>query len=114
MEIIWSQASLQHLKDIAEYVANKFGQQTAIKTLEKIQKKANGLCKFPESGLLNRKYSTPEYTVHHVTIAPNVLYYMVYPDAIVIAVIVHTKQSPTTVDKILKNFLEHYEHKKSR
>lgn len=36
---------------------------------------------------------------------------MVYPDAIVIGVIVHQKQSPKTVNEILKRFLEHYERK---
>ena len=109
MEVIWSQAALRHLKDIAEYVADNFGQRVAIRSIEKIQKKANALAKFPESGVLDRKYSTKEYTVHHFTIAPNVVYYMLYPNAIVIGVIVHTKQSPKTVDEILRNFLEHYE-----
>ncbi len=109
MEVIWSQTALRHLTDIAEYVADNFGQRVAIRSIEKIQKKANALAKFPESGVLDRKYSTKEYSVHHFTIAPNVVYYMLYPDAVVIGVIVHTKQSPKTVDKILKNFLEHYE-----
>ncbi len=109
MEVIWSQSALRHLADIAEYVADNFRQRVAIKSVERIQKKANRLVNFPESGILDRKYSTEEYTVHHFTLDPNVVYYMLYPDAIVIGVIVHTKQSPKTVDKILKNFLEHYE-----
>ena len=109
MEVIWSDMSLQHMKGIAQYVADNFGQKTAVDSLLRIQKKANGLVKFPEQGVLERKYSTNEYTVHHINVDPNVIYYMVYPDAIVIGVIVHQKQSPKTVDAILKRFLEHYE-----
>lgn len=109
MEVIWSPAALHHLRDIAEYVADNFGQRVAIKSIERIQKKVDGLRNFPKSGMLDRKYSTEGYTVHHVTLAPNVVYYMLYPEAIVIGVIVHTKQSPRTIDKILRNFLEHYE-----
>lgn len=109
MEVIWSRTSLRHLAEIAQYVADNFGQNTAVKSLERLQKKANALLNFPEQGTLDRKYSTPEYTVHHVNVDPNVIYYMVYPDAIVIGVIVHQKQSPKTVNELLQRFLEHYE-----
>lgn len=30
MEVIWSDMSLQHMKEIAEYVAEHFGQKTAV------------------------------------------------------------------------------------
>ena len=109
MEIIWSDIANRHLDFIAEYVEENFGSMTVAKTLDKIDKKVNALAKFPERGVLDRKYSTPDYTVHHINVDPNVIYYMVYPDAIVIGVIVHQKQSPKTVDAILKRFLEHYE-----
>lgn len=54
--------SLQHMKEISQYVADNFGQKTAINSLLRIQKKANALAKFPERGVLDRKYSTSEYT----------------------------------------------------
>lgn len=109
MEVIWSDISLQHMKEIAQYVADNFGQKTAVDSLLRIQKKANALVKFPEQGVLERKYSTDEYTVHHINVDPNVIYYMVYPDAVVIGIIVHKSRSPRTVNSILKRFLEHYE-----
>ena len=109
MEVIWSDSSKYDLKNIAEYVADTFGQRTAVKVLEKLQAKANGLLLFPESGILDRKYSTNEYTVHHLNVDSNVIYYMLFPDAIVIGVVVHQKMSPRRIDAILKRFLEHYE-----
>lgn len=101
--------SLQHMKEISQYVADHFGQKTAVDSLLRIQKKANALVKFPEQGVLERKYSTEEYTVHHINVDPNVIYYMVYPDAVVIGIIVHKSRSHRTVNSILKRFLEHYE-----
>lgn len=108
MEIIWSDFATQNLDSVLDYVEEKYGAAVANKTLHKIAEKVNVLSKFPESGVLDRKYSTEEYTVHHFKLDPNVVYYMLYHDAIVVGVIVHTKQSPKTVDRILKNFLEHY------
>lgn len=59
--------------------------------------------------ILDRRFSTKEYTVHHITLAPNVLYYVVYPNAVVIGIIVHTKRSQRYVNQLMKEFLEHYE-----
>lgn len=109
MKIIWSDIANRHLDSVAEYVEENFGSMTVAKTLDKIDKKVKALSRFPERGVLDRKYSTAEYTVHHINVDPNVIYYMVYPDVIVIGVIVHQKQSPKTVNSILKRFLEHYE-----
>ena len=78
-----------HLSSLLEYVEEHFGSKTVQNTLDRIDKKVNALVKFPEQGVLERKYSTAEYTVHHINVDPNVIYYMVYPDAVVIGIIVH-------------------------
>lgn len=109
MDLIWSDLANQQLDSALDYVEDNFGEKTAFKTLQKIDQKVNGLLLFPESGILDRKYSTNEYTVHHFNVDPNVIYYMLYPDAIVIGVVVHQKMSPSRIDAILKRFLEHYE-----
>ena len=109
MEIIWSDLARQNLDSILDYVEDNFGSTVANKTFLKIDKKVSSLRNFPESGVLDRKYSTVEYDIRHFTLDPNVLYYMVYPGVVVVSVIVHKSQSPKTVDKILRNFLEHYE-----
>lgn len=109
MEIIWSDVAFRHLNSVLDYVGENFGMKTVEKTLKRIDKKVENLSKFPEQGVLDRKYSTSKYSVHHINVQPNVIYYMLYPDAIVIGVIVHQKQSPQSVNSILKRFLEHYE-----
>ena len=109
MELIWSDLANQQLDSTLDYVEDNFGANTAFKTLQKIDKKIHGLLLFPESGILDRKYSTSEYTIHHLNVDPNVIYYMLYPDAIVVGVVVHQKMSPSRIDDILKRFLEHYQ-----
>ena len=76
MKITWSTLAKQQLKDIGQYVADNFGERTANKSLERIVKKVNGLYVFPESGSFDKKYSTDSYTVRHLTIHPNVVYYI--------------------------------------
>ena len=108
MEVIWSDIATKHLESILDYVEQEFGVNTAAKTLSKISDKVDRLTNFPTSGIKDENYSTKIYTVRHITIAPNIIYYLCYPDAIVIAAIVHTKQSPKTINSILRRFLDSY------
>ena len=98
----------KHLESILEYVEQEFGDKTAVKTLSKISDKVERIAKFPTSGIKNDNYSTDLYMVRHITITPNIIYYLCYSDAIVIAAIVHTKQSPRTINAILRRFLDSY------
>ena len=109
MEVIWSNIATKHLESILEYVEYEFGENTAVKTLSIISDKVKRLSSYPTSGIKDANYSTSLYTVRHVTIVPNIIYYLCYPDAIVIAAIVHTKQSPRTINSILRRFLDSYE-----
>ena len=109
MEVIWSNMATKHLESILEYVEQEFGDKTAEKTLSKIIDKVERIAKFPTSGIKADNYSTDLYTARYVTIAPNIIYYLCYSDAIVIAAIVHTKQSPRTINAILRRFLDSYE-----
>ena len=98
----------QQLADIAEYVADNFGRRTAIKTIDKITQKVNGLLRFPKSGSFDKKMSNDKYTMRHIILAPNVIYYIVSDNILVIIAIAHTKQSPQTVRNMIKKSLEHY------
>lgn len=94
IKITWSTLAKQQLKDIGQYVADNFGERTANKSLERIVKKVNGLYVFPESGSFDKKYSTDSYTVRHLTIHPNVVYYIQFANQITIMAVAHEKQSP--------------------
>ena len=109
MDVIWSDLALQNLKDIAHYVSDNFGDKVAHKSIERLQEKVNGLKTFPESGILDRMLSTESYSVHRLIVDPNVIYYLLEDDCIVVMTIVHTRRSPKFVNSVLKRFLEHYE-----
>lgn len=108
MEIVWSDLALRDLNDIALYVSDRFGDSISKKSISKIIKKVEELSKFPESGILDKSYSTPSFSVHHVTLVPNVIYYLLEDDAIVVMTILHVKRSPRYVNKALKSFIEHF------
>lgn len=108
MNITWSTLAKQQLKDIGQYVADNFGERTANKSLERIVKKVNGLYVFPESGSFDKKYSTDSYTVRHLTIHPNVVYYIQFANQITIMAVAHEKQSPQTVSSMITRFIEHH------
>lgn len=90
----------KQLRDIAQYVADNFGDKTAQKAIDEIQKKTNGLLLFPESGSFDKKLSTDRYVVRHVTKRPNLIYYIVDDDAIIIMAIAHEKQSVSVQKRI--------------
>ena len=71
-------------------------------------KKVNSLYVFPESGSFDKKYSTDSYTVRHLTIHPNVVYYIQFANQITIMAVAHEKQSPQTVSSMITRFIEHH------
>ena len=111
MEVKWSDLALKQLDDILDYVEERFGSLTAIKTLEKINSKVNRLMLFPESGSPDFGYSTltesDSILIRHLKIDPNVVYYNVDGDVINVMAIAHSKQSPKAVASMIKRFLEH-------
>ncbi len=108
MEIVWSDLAMRDLNEVALYVSEQFGDTVSEKTVSKIVERVERLRVFPTSGVLDRLYSSSIYTVHHVTLTPNVIYYLLEDDAIVVISIIHVKRSTRFVNKVLRNFLENY------
>lgn len=109
MDVVWSDLAMRDLNDIAHYVSEHFGDSVSLKSIDKLVRKVDRLKKFPESGVLDKAYSSTAYTIHHITLNPNVIYYLLEDDVIVVMTIVHAKRSPRYINKRLKNFLEHYD-----
>lgn len=109
MEIVWSPLAKQQLREIAQYVEDNFGINTSKKTIDEIQKKTSKLLLFPESGSYDKDLSTNNYVVRHITKHPNLVYYIVDGNLIVIMAIAHERQSPTAISKMIFRFIEHYE-----
>ena len=108
IEICWSNLAKQQLVDIGRYVADNFGERTAIKCLNKIYEKVDGLHQFPESGSFDKKYSTNNYVVRHLTLHPNLIYYIQDGNCITIMAVAHERQSPKTISDMILRFIEHH------
>lgn len=109
MEIKWSELASRQLGDIVEYVGNEYGRNVALKTLDKITSKVEGLLNFPESGRLDREYSSETRIVRHILAGPNIIYYFVDGDVLQVMLLAHCKMSNQKVVAMIKRFLEHYE-----
>lgn len=111
MEINWSEMALHQLDAILDKVQEDYGERTAIKTYDKIDKKIKSLLRFPESGTPDYKYSSltikNEVLIRHLLVSPNVIYYNVDGEVVNIMLIAHTKQSPRTVINMIRRYYEH-------
>ena len=81
MEVIWSDLAIHDLQNIAEYISDNFGDKVSEKSVNK----------------------------NHITLNPNVIYYLLEKDTIVVMSLIHVKRSPRYVNRLLKAFLEQYE-----
>ena len=92
MEIVWSKLAYEHFLEILIYVENNFGMLTAQKTRQKIQDKVNLLAKHPYIGIIDSDFSLfNNITVRHLKLSPNVIYYLIDENRIVIAAMLHFK-----------------------
>lgn len=110
MEIVWSQLAYEHLMDVLTYVEDNFGTLVAQKTRRKIQDKVNLLAMHPQIGIIDSDFSIifNGLTVRHLKLSPNVVYYLIDENRVVIVAILHSKQSPETVRNIIFDFVNQY------
>ncbi len=107
MEVKWLPFASKQLKEVVEYVKENFGETTARKSLNKILDKLNWVKKYPESGILDEKFSTASITIRHINVGPNLLFYFFDNENIVVIAIMHSKQSPVTINQTIDNLLTH-------
>lgn len=108
MEIEWSLLASRQMDEILDFVEAEYGSMTAKKVLEKFDANLCSLQRNPNRGILDSDLSDSQFTVRHLQLFPNVLYYVVKGDSIIISAVMHYKQSPQTVYKTVMRSLERY------
>ena len=106
MELRWLPFASEQLKVVAEYVKENFGESTAKNSIRKILDKVNGLKLSPDTGIWDKKYSTEEVKVRHLNIGPNMVFYLVDEDEVVVVAVMHYKQSPATMNSTIRYVLD--------
>ena len=83
---------------------------TAQKTRQKDTRQSKSLAKHPYIGIIDSDFSIlfNNITVRHLKLSPNVIYYLIDENRIVIAAMLHSKQSPETVLQTISEFLKQY------
>lgn len=108
MVVRWLSFASEQLQVDMQYVVDNFGERTAKKSLRKILDKVNNLKKYPEIGVLDRKFSTKEIKVRHLNIGPNMVFYLIDANEVVVISIMHCKQSSYVISRAIMYALGKY------
>lgn len=108
MEVRWLPFAQEQLKVVVQYVVDNFGEMTARNSLQGILDKVDVLKICPGLGVLDKKFSTPMVKVRHLNVGPNVVYYLLDQDEVVVIAVMHFKQSPVTVNRTIRYVLGQY------
>lgn len=108
MEIKWLPFATEQLAHVIQYVADEFGRSVALRTLKRIQNKVNRLQRFPESGTWDKAFSTSQRIVRHLNIYPNIVFYLIDEDEVVVISVMHCKQSPQTMNRTIEYAIRLY------
>ncbi len=108
MVIEWSLFASKQLNAVLDYVENEYGAFTAKKVMDKIDASVSNLLKNQTRGVLDEDLSDSQFHVRHLQVFPNLIYYVVKDDVIIIAAVMHYRQSPKTVYKAIMRSLERY------
>lgn len=102
MEIRWLPFASEQLKVVLEYVIDHFGEMTARKSLRRVLDGVDVLRMYPAKGIYDKQFSKNGIAVRHLNVGPNMVYYLVDRNEVVVIAIVHCKQSPTTIHRAIK------------
>ncbi len=108
MEVEWSLFASKQLDEVLDFVETEYGSMTAKRVAEKIDASVSRLLKFPESGILDRSLSDNQLVVRHLQLFPNILYYIVKDNFVIVVAIMHYRQSQKTITQAVNRALESY------
>lgn len=106
MEIVWLASAIEDFVSLLEKVDSLFRKAVATKVKYKISSHINLLASFPCMGMRDFYFSDDKYDVRYLINTPNVIYYAISRNEILIISILDTRQSPEmirhTIAEILK------------
>lgn len=108
MEIIWSRLAKETLAAIIEYVENNFSSAIALKIYNKINNHIDSLAFFPQIGVKDFSLSTDKMEIRYLVNTPNIIHYAIIQNTIIIISVFDTRRSPDTINKIVREFIDHY------
>lgn len=108
MVVRWLSFAQDQLKDIVQYVIDNFGEMTAKKALRRILDDTETLGKYPTKGIYDKKFSKNGIEVRHLNIGPNMVYYLIDEDEVVVIAVMHYRQSVNTINRAIRYAIGKY------
>ena len=102
MVVRWLSFAQDQLKDVVQYVIDNFGEMTAKKSLRRILDDTDTLGKYPTKGIYDKKFSKNGIEVRHLNIGPNMVYYLIDEDEVVVIAVMHYRQSVDTINRAIR------------
>ena len=100
MEIVWLASAIEDFVSLLEKVDSLFGKAVATKV------KYNLLASFPCMGMRDFYFSDDKYDVRYLINTPNVIYYAISRNEILIISILDTRQSPEMIHHTIAEILK--------
>lgn len=97
MEIIWSRSAKETLATVLDYIEEYFDSTVAMKVYNKINNHVDLLVSFPRMGVRDPRFSIDEMEVRYLVNTPNIIYYAIIQDVIVIISVFDARCSPDTI-----------------
>ena len=96
------------MKGVVQYVMDNFGVMTAKKSLCKILNDTDTLGKYPTKGIYDKKFSKNGIEVRHLNTGPNMIYYLIDENEVVILAVMHYRQSVNTINRAIRYAIGKY------
>lgn len=106
MEIIWLPSALYDFACLLDNVEALFGHLVAVKVRQKLTSHINLLASFPRIGVHDSDFSDASREIRYLVNTPNLIYYAISRNEIVIISILDSRQSPETIRRILTENLK--------
>ena len=104
MEIIWLPSATEDLISLLSRVEDLFGSSISIKVRQKIMSHVYLLSSFSHMGIRDSRFSSIE--IRYLVNTPNVIYYTLFQDRVIILSIFNSKQSPENIYRMLADILK--------
>lgn len=108
MEVVWSRLAKETLASILEYVEDSFNNEVALKVYRRINDHIDSLVFFPRIGMKDCRFSTSKIEIRYIVNTPNIVYYGIIENTIIVISIFDTRRSPDTIYALVQDFIEHY------
>ncbi len=108
MGIVWLPSAVEDFVFLLEKVEALFGSNVAANVKHKISSHINLLASFPYIGMRDLNFSDEHRDIRYLVNTPNIIYYAISQNEVLIISILDTRQSPENIRQRISGQLKRY------